>query len=205
LADAAGTGQALAEQLQQQGEYPILVYAGSAEQQFQAQAAASGIPTFYIQPDRATDYQALLVRLQEPQTGWTPPDLHGVVHLWALDAPPIESSHDLDATLHLTCATTLHLLQALLAHNALQPRLWFVTRDAQAVLPVDAVAGFAQAALWGMARTAALEHPEFDCTCIDLDSSTGLTTAATPLYRAVVAHLTTGATENQRRQSLSPL
>ena len=46
------------------------------------------------------------------------------------------------------------------------PRLWVVTRGAQAVAAGDDAAE--QAAMIGLARTVALEHPELRCSCIDL-------------------------------------
>jgi len=47
------------------------------------------------------------------------------------------------------------------------PRLWVVTRGAQAIAAGDDAAE--QAAQIGLARTVALEHPELRCSCIDLD------------------------------------
>ncbi|SCG47703.1 type I polyketide synthase [Micromonospora rifamycinica] len=52
-------------------------------------------------------------------------------------------------------AVTLHLLQAL-DDAGLDAPLWCLTRDAVAAGPVHAPA---QAAIWGLGRTAALEHP----------------------------------------------
>jgi myxalamid-type polyketide synthase MxaE and MxaD len=46
------------------------------------------------------------------------------------------------------------------------PRLWLVTRGAQAVAPGERVDPF-QAPLWGFGRTVAHEHPELRCTLID--------------------------------------
>ncbi|MEV6802971.1 type I polyketide synthase [Micromonospora rifamycinica] len=53
-------------------------------------------------------------------------------------------------------AATLHLLQAL-DDAGLDAPLWCLTRDAVAAGPVQAPA---QAAIWGLGRTAALEHPQ---------------------------------------------
>ena len=48
------------------------------------------------------------------------------------------------------------------------PRLWVVTRGAQAI-DGDVDVAAEQAAQIGLARTVALEHPELRCICIDLD------------------------------------
>jgi acyl transferase domain-containing protein/acyl carrier protein len=61
------------------------------------------------------------------------------------------------------CVAVLRLVQALAkagARNA--PRLFLITRGAQS-------GAVAQAPLWGLGRTIALEHPELLCTRIDLD------------------------------------
>jgi short-subunit dehydrogenase/acyl carrier protein len=54
-----------------------------------------------------------------------------------------------------------------LAGSGAAPKLAVVTRAAQAVDPADVVDP-AQAALWGLARTIRLEHPELQCVSIDL-------------------------------------
>ncbi|MFC4535650.1 beta-ketoacyl synthase N-terminal-like domain-containing protein, partial [Sphaerisporangium dianthi] len=54
--------------------------------------------------------------------------------------------------------TTLTLLNAL-GDAALPARLWCVTRGAVAIGDTDRVHGHEQAAVWGLGRTAALEHP----------------------------------------------
>src|SRR5258708_31243520 len=48
------------------------------------------------------------------------------------------------------------------------PRLWVLTRGAQVAGPADKRAEVAQAPLWGLARTLAIEHPELACTSLDL-------------------------------------
>ena len=93
----------------------------------------------------------------------------GVVHCGSLDAASWEETTPatLEADLRRGCLAAVLLAQAVLrrAFRA-PPRLFLVTRGAQAVEagPVSA----AQAPLWGMARTVALEHPELECTRIDL-------------------------------------
>jgi pimeloyl-ACP methyl ester carboxylesterase/acyl carrier protein len=57
-----------------------------------------------------------------------------------------------------------------LAHNSGpdQPKLWLLTRGAQAVDAADAIAAPQQALLWGLGRTLRLEHPEFWGGLVDL-------------------------------------
>ena len=63
------------------------------------------------------------------------------------------------------CGDTLALLQAAIRHG--RTRLWLATVGAQ---PATASGAEPDAAtIWGLSRVAALEHPELDCRCIDLD------------------------------------
>ncbi|MBX2799665.1 MAG: SDR family NAD(P)-dependent oxidoreductase [Myxococcales bacterium] len=61
----------------------------------------------------------------------------------------------------------LAALRALLQRRV-RPRLWFVTRGAVALGEGETVDP-AQAAVWGLAATARLEHPELGCAVVDLD------------------------------------
>jgi NADPH:quinone reductase-like Zn-dependent oxidoreductase/acyl carrier protein len=53
------------------------------------------------------------------------------------------------------------------------PRLVLVTGGCQSVGTETAPLVLAQAPLWGLGRTIAMEHPEFACTCIDLRPAAG--------------------------------
>lgn len=57
------------------------------------------------------------------------------------------------------------------------PRLHFLTRNAQPISEGDRAAA-AQAVLWGLGRSLALEHPEFWGSVVDIDESVPLTLAA---------------------------
>ena len=149
FADASGMGAALAAQLRQQGETPILVFVGDTYGPIDTQH-------FQINPEQAAHYQRLLATL---------PSLHGIVHLWSLDAV---TDDPMQAAQH-GCGTVLHLVQALAQSRSATPSLWLVTRDAQAVQPTDLVAGVVQSSLWGMGKIIVLEHPELNCVSVDLD------------------------------------
>ncbi|MCX6047086.1 MAG: SDR family NAD(P)-dependent oxidoreductase, partial [Chloroflexi bacterium] len=161
FADTQGVGAALAAQLQAQGEEAVLVYASDHYQQVDGQ-------TFWIRPDTLTDYQALLTAQSS---------LQGIVHLWSLDAPNVQSAADVAQAAQLGCGTVLLLVQALLANQftftTAAGGLCLVTQDVQLVSEQDKATGMAQAGLWGLGKVIALEHPELRCRCIDL--------AATPV------------------------
>ncbi|WP_437597390.1 SDR family NAD(P)-dependent oxidoreductase [Sorangium sp. So ce590] len=99
--------------------------------------------------------------------------VRGVVHLWGLGAAP-QGEDTLDAALERGVESAPALLRAALqAERGERPRIWFVTRGAVSVGAGDPVTAPAQAALWGLGRTLALEHPEVWGGLVDLPSSPG--------------------------------
>jgi len=94
--------------------------------------------------------------------------VRGIVHLWSLDIPSALTVESLQAAQVLGCGSVLHLVQALSGTPWRDPpRLWLVTRGTQAAGACP-VAAPAQAPLWGLGRTLALEHPHLGCTRLDL-------------------------------------
>ena len=96
----------------------------------------------------------------------------GIVHLWSLDAAPVEAMNaaTLAAAQQKVCGSALQLVQALAARgDSLSPRLWLVTRGSQAVSSGQKSVEVAQALLWGMANAIAGEHPEWRTVRVDLD------------------------------------
>ena len=81
-----------------------------------------------------------------------------------------ETSHD--AQRALTCLSIIfHLIQGMKAVLKTTPRLYLITRGANQVDSETIPMQVHHAALWGMGRVIALEHPEYQCMCIDLDAS----------------------------------
>ena len=73
----------------------------------------------------------------------------------------MESVTSLDADLSRTCGGALHVIQSVADLQwSPGPRLWLVTRGAQALdgALTDRVA-ISQAPLWGVGRVLGLEHP----------------------------------------------
>jgi acyl transferase domain-containing protein/acyl carrier protein len=68
------------------------------------------------------------------------------------------------------CVGLLRLIQSL-SRARLPTRLWVLTRGSQAVTGTEPIRPD-HAALWGLARTVRLEHPEFQCVTADLDPET---------------------------------
>jgi NADPH:quinone reductase-like Zn-dependent oxidoreductase len=102
----------------------------------------------------------------------------GVVYGWMLDvplpAPTADGEPPIDVVQRRKCGTALVLLQQLAALDpARRTALHVLTRGAQAVAEGEHV-NPAQATVWGLARVAALEHPDLRVVCVDLDPAAGL-------------------------------
>lgn len=114
-----------------------------------------------IDPRDPTAFEQLLVQVGQSMM------LRGVIYLWSLDA--IELEPDVSTAVEQSCRSALHLMQALATVVFPQPpHCWLVTCGAQSV-GSRSVLHPAQTCLWGMAKTAVLEHPELPVIRIDLD------------------------------------
>jgi acyl transferase domain-containing protein/acyl carrier protein len=167
FADRGGIGKALAALLEAQGERCVLVSPGEA---YTRTSDHLDREYFRVHPARPEDMQQLL----ETAFGSDQPACRGVVHLWSLDAPPPQetTTASLQAAQTLGCISVLYLVQALAkAGWAASPRLWLVTRGAQAVEAEVESVSIAQAPVWGLGKVISLEHPELRCTKVDLSSA----------------------------------
>lgn len=188
--DTTGLGAALAGQLRHRGERAILVSAGAAYAQVDDHS-------FRIHPDHPADYARLATAVGAMQ---------GAVHLWSLDeadealARPVDGARpgaELEVAARQGCGTALHLVQALLRTQARPPGIWLVTQGAQAVQPAEAVPGVSQSPLWGMGKVIALEHPELQCVCLDLDGHADSAAQAAVLCAELMARVPFAAYEDQ--------
>jgi len=94
----------------------------------------------------------------------------GVIHLGGLDDEGEPSGDNLQAAQARGTLSVLALIQRL-AEATPAPRLWIVTRRAQA-LPMDrGPVALAHAPLWGLGRVIALEHPDLWGGLIDVDAA----------------------------------
>ena len=163
LTDRGGVGERLAGMLEAHGQSCILVSAGGEYEALDERH-------FAMDPSRPEDFCRLFAAAFGNDRG----AYRGVIHLWNLDFcaqsdVALEQLH----RAHITgTASVLHLVQAMIKAAGPEPlRLWVVTRGAQklgsAAAPVEVV----QSPVWGLGKVIALEHPELQCTRVDLDPS----------------------------------
>ncbi|GGZ64251.1 hypothetical protein GCM10010387_66870 [Streptomyces inusitatus] len=99
---------------------------------------------------------ALLRERLREASGEDAPVLAGVLSLLALDERPHPEHPGVPVGLALTAA----LAEATEGIEGIEAPLWCVTRDAVAAVESDTLSGAAQAQVWGLGRTLALEHPD---------------------------------------------
>ncbi|MCF6439120.1 type I polyketide synthase [Pseudoalteromonas luteoviolacea] len=173
FADQAGEGEALAVQLQQQGNNCTLVYSKTAPELETVKGGYSSEFTgekVYIDAEEAADFEALFAHTNQ-QHGALPV---GVVHLWSLDTPTTSAlslSSLNQAQTHIG-ASVLNLVRA--AAKLQSAKLWFVTRDAVNVGDDNHAVSVCQAPLWGTAKVIAQEHPDLWGGMIDSPSTSAL-------------------------------
>ena len=184
LADSEGLGLSLARGLRARGATCVLAFPGRA-----LEIAPDG--GWLLDPTRPDEFERLLHAGLGPEGGsW-----QAVVHLWGMESPPpgTDMGDRLRAALVMSCASALHLAQALgKITQAPRPRLWFVSRGAQRVGTESTPVAVAQAPVWGLQRTLVLENPDLKCACLDLDPSVGAANA-----EALLAELLSGSEEDQ--------
>lgn len=123
---------------------------------------------YEIDPHSPPDFVRLLADIQDDVSS-----LSGIVYLWGLDAPEIDSleSEVLESALKTVVGGALHLIQAMMKSTWREmPSLWLVTRNAVPCTETESVPGFIQSPLWGMGKVIALEHPDIHSVLVDLDS-----------------------------------
>ncbi len=154
LVDNSGVGAKLAAALESRGEKCLLVQPG-------AEYGKIGNDRWQINPAQPADFERVVREAFAD-------DCVGVIHLWSLDIPGPSASVQRDQM--MASGSPLHLAQALIKSNAAKsPRLYFVTQNAQSVHSATENMAIEQSPVWGLAKTIRLEHPEFDCTTIDVD------------------------------------
>jgi acyl transferase domain-containing protein/NADPH:quinone reductase-like Zn-dependent oxidoreductase/acyl carrier protein len=172
MADASGAGTALAAELGRHGHTVVTVTAGERYEFARSRAT--------VRASSPDDFQKLAEDLGSAGV------VRGVVHLWSLDAvaDATASADRLARAYRLSCGSLLHLVKVFTARtDGAKPRLWTITRGAQAVggAPVACV----QAPIWALASTIAAEHPAFLPVAIDVDPSDPVDVSA--LAREIVS------------------
>ncbi len=169
FADCGGVGQSLRQILEARGETVTLVSRGIAYDRVERGHVR-------IRADRPED----LARLFDSAIASAQP-CRGIVYLWSLDAslPEDATAASMEGAQTLGCVGVLQVVQEMArAQWREQPRLWLVTRGAQAAGDSSVPLNLAQAPLWGLGRVIAQEHPGFWGGLVDLEPKSSRNDAA---------------------------
>jgi acyl transferase domain-containing protein len=177
LADEGGVAESVAGRLRTRGARCVLVARGQGgqprrrgERKFHPDLLELGTAG----PDAPREVLQALIKAGNPA--------RGLINLWPLDErPEPESAHRmvLDLISVVRSATGIE--------GAAPPRLFIVTRGAQAAGGDMGGEGLFQAALWGAAGVVALEHPEIWGGCVDLGPTDQGEQAAAAVEAALVS------------------
>ncbi len=160
FADQKGFGTALAARLKAHEERCVTVFPGQGYEIFDGDR-------YEINPAEPKDFQ----RLAQECGGL----FKGIILMWGLDET--ESSS-------LGLKSAICIVQAGWSEI---PRLWLVTQGAQPVREKSALLNVHQSPLWGLGQVIALEHPDFHCVRLDLDSSGSLQDDVQALFEEIAA------------------
>ena len=176
FADCGGVGQSLQRKLEAQGEQVTLVSRGIEYERKDSRYVR-------IRADRPEDLRRLFERAMVSQQ-----PCRGIVYLWSLDTSLREdaTAASTEGAQTLGAVGVLQLVQEMArAQWRESPRLWLVTRGAQAAGENPLPLSLAQAPLWGLGRVIAQEHPEFWGGLVDLEPKSSRNDAARQLSEQI--------------------
>ena len=156
FADGQGVVESLAAKLREHGDSCVLVRPGTFDHLGDEA---------HVDPDVPDDLRRLFARVRADHD-----TVVGVIHAWALDAPPWESTSidELARAQRIGVLSAMRMAQALVAHTP-PARLWLLTRGAQAVGASTGEVTPTHATIWGLGKALRLEHPELRAVCVDLE------------------------------------
>jgi acyl transferase domain-containing protein/surfactin synthase thioesterase subunit/acyl carrier protein len=162
LADQGGVGAALAHMLTDRGGICRLVCI--------ADIIGHKGKRSWSPDDLVTPFAALLGEFAQQSV-----PLRGVINLWSLDITSDRMTlREFQRSQKIVSGSALSMFRAMAearfqAHVA--PRIWLVSRNAISALPDDPPVEARAGALWGLGRSAALEHPHNWGGLVDLEAA----------------------------------
>jgi acyl transferase domain-containing protein/NADPH:quinone reductase-like Zn-dependent oxidoreductase len=169
FADTGGLGERLATCLEEEGSTCLVVFAENASEKTKRIASSKQHKRnhYWVDP---SDPMALKAIVEEALAPGNPP-CKGIVHLWGMGLPSSAefSLSAWEVAQPLGCESVIYLIQALTEAFVNEvPRLWMISRGAQAVGDETPVTSPAQSTLWGLGRVIMLEYPKLRCVMVDL-------------------------------------
>ncbi len=175
--DSSGVGESLLQIVKAHGEKAVLVSPGAAYERLDN-------AHILIRPDALQDLRQVF----GDATAVDREACRGIVHLWSLDAsvPQDATAAAIEAAQALGCLNALGVVQEMARTQWREPpRLWLVTRGAQAAAHNDLAVEPVQAPLWGLGRVIAQEHSPFWGGLVDLEPGCSRNDAARQLWEEI--------------------
>ncbi len=166
LEDALGAGGALVEALEARGQRCVRVTRSDTFERIDES-------TFRIDPLRSDDVRRLLAEVSP---------VASIVHFWNLDAIEGDelTADRLQAAQRIGCESVVALIGALASDRVAKgPAVWVVTAGAQPAGESRGQIALAQAPIWGLGRSLALERSAIWGGLIDLDPADPASCAST--------------------------
>ena len=177
FADDRGVGEALRRHVSACGGTTAVVRKGNA---YQRESESRWI----LRPEAAEDFKRCFADICTHSS----PTVDKVVYLWPLDAPDPDGleAKKLQEWQLVGCGGALNVIVAMAGTDqAKTARLFLITSGAQASPDMKGLLSPVQTSLWGLGRTAAIEHAQFWGGLIDLDPIASWELSALQLVQAM--------------------
>ncbi len=182
VGDTEGIGTAIANRLRESGDRVVEVTAYD-------EYAQLGENAYRLNPTDLAQWGRML------QTAFGRQGCQGVIDCLPLDGATFQETTEATLAKDLRAGTfsALRLAQTLLKQGWRDvPRLYVLTRGAQAVDADTSTISVSQSTIWGLGRVIAMEHPDMGCVRIDLPPKPDPDDAT-----IVTRELTSGSNEDQ--------
>lgn len=158
FADNSGLGDKLEKKLTEQGGSCILVRQG---EEF-------GVLT------PGLEYKLNLYKLEDFNLffSYIHQSIQKVIYLWPLNKTIGQRANEeeIEKQYLQCCGGLLNIVKSLVNNLSVSPSLFVVTHGSQFISKLTDLNTLIQSSVWGMSRVIAVEHPEFNCKIIDIES-----------------------------------
>jgi acyl transferase domain-containing protein/surfactin synthase thioesterase subunit/acyl carrier protein len=177
MADRDGVGDALADMLKRRGDTCDIMRLD----EFLASP---------VEPDDSDDLLARVSAALARLAVTTSPTLRGVIDLWPLDVKTDTPTLDDLATGQKiavgAAAAVVRTIAETPGRADAAPKVWLITRNAVAVLSDDTATEPVRASVWGLGRSASLEHPQVWGGLLDLGADAAPSHDAAALLAEII-------------------
>ena len=158
FADNSGVSDSLITKFEANNKQCIIVRQGENFKE------VHGGKEYIINPYKSEEFEILFDRIKQP--------IEKVLYLWALNIKVSKDSSvfNIKDQCLKTCSGLLNAVKSIVSKLANPPKLFVITQGVQILDKQSNPNVLVQAAVCGMCRVIAIEHPELSCKVIDIES-----------------------------------